>query len=137
MLGQEARTTPGTPRFSTEKSGKSWVFGTENEVKKCHCFSSSLLCKNLHSNNEGGERLGDIRLVEPGGWRGRGESRGTPTAHLQGRTFPAEVLQGCKPQMAAPQLPVCTSELGPDVTTPPVVLRSWPFTPLQSFPISH
>lgn len=32
---------------------------------------------------------------------------------------------------------ICLSELGPDVTIPPVVSRSWQLTSLQSFPISH
>lgn len=47
-----------------------------------------------------------------------------------------EAPQGSKMQLPAPQCPVRVGDLGSDVATP-LAVRSWPFTPLQPFPISR
>lgn len=70
MLREEAGKSQGTPRFSTEESGKSWGFGTENKLKKYHRLTSPSLCKNPHSNNDVFGELGPRQTCLGGGQEG-------------------------------------------------------------------
>lgn len=91
MLRQEARKTPGTLKFSTEESGKSWGFGTENKVKKCHWLASSPLCKNLHRNNDacGGTGAAADVSGRHAVWWSKGDGRGEKERSLYS-TSPGE-----------------------------------------------